>query len=60
MVRCYASFYRQKKLVRYITIAMSSLRKNKAILEMADYDKVNVPAMFLERLAVDNGMRGMH
>ena len=40
-------------------MARGFLRKNKTILKMADYDKINVPAMFLGRLAVDNNVLGV-
>jgi len=46
-----------KQLVGYVTLAMGAMRKNKKNTGYADYDKVNVPALFLGRLAVDNGVR---
>jgi predicted GNAT family N-acyltransferase len=50
-------FYRHKKLVGYVTLAMGSLRKDKTSLNLVDYNKVNVPALFLGRLAVANSAR---
>ena len=46
-----------KQFVGYVTLAMGAMRKNKCNAGVADYDKVNVPALFLGRLAVANGFR---
>jgi predicted GNAT family N-acyltransferase len=50
-------FYRNNKIVGFVTLAMGSIRKDKIAVSLVDYDKVNVPAMLLGRLAVDNSER---
>jgi predicted GNAT family N-acyltransferase len=50
-------FYRNNKIVGFVTLAMGSIRKDKVNVGLVDYDKVNVPALFLGRLAVDNSER---
>ena len=50
-------FYRNRKLVGYVTVAMGSIRKEKTTLQIDNYDKVNYPALWLGRLAVDNTER---
>ena len=51
-------FYRNNKIVGFVTLAMGSIRKNSINVKFADYEKVNIPALFLGRLAVDNSERG--
>jgi predicted GNAT family N-acyltransferase len=50
-------FYRKDKIVGYITVAMGSIKKEKTILQIDNYEKVNYPALWLGRLAVDNTER---
>jgi predicted GNAT family N-acyltransferase len=50
-------FYRQEKLVGFVTLAMGAIKRNKKV-DIANYSKINVPALFLGRLAVDNSERG--
>jgi predicted GNAT family N-acyltransferase len=51
-------FYVQDKLVGFVTLAMGSVRKKSVATKFVNYVKVNVPALFLGRLAVDNSERG--
>ena len=47
-------FYQSDKIVGFVTLAMGSIRRDKTTAGLVDYVKVNVPAIFLGRLAVDN------
>jgi len=40
-----------------VTVAMSSVKKKKTGLRVANYEKPNYPALWLGRLAVDNTER---
>jgi len=52
-------FYRDEKLVGYVTLAMCAIKKDKTDIEEGyDDEKVNYPALWLGRLAVDNQERG--
>ncbi|MCL2172385.1 MAG: GNAT family N-acetyltransferase [Candidatus Bathyarchaeota archaeon] len=50
-------FYRRDKLVGFVTLAMSAVRKGQTGLRLDNYEKVNYPALWLGRLAVDNTER---
>jgi GNAT superfamily N-acetyltransferase len=52
-------FYRDDKLVGYITLAMCAVKKEITDIEEGyDDEKINYPALWLGRLAVDNNERG--
>ncbi|MDR2204364.1 MAG: hypothetical protein LBE76_08780 [Nitrososphaerota archaeon] len=51
-------FYRDDKIVGYITVAMNSLKPKLTDLRIDNYGKINYPALLLGRLAVDNTERG--
>jgi len=50
-------FYKSDIIVGFVTLAMGAVRKDKVVVSLVDYDKVNVPALFLGRLAVANSER---
>jgi len=51
-------FYRDDKIVGYITVSMNSLKPKLTDLRIDNYGKINYPALLLGRLAVVNTERG--
>jgi len=50
-------FYRDAKIVGYITVAMGAIKTKETELQIDNYEKASYPALFLGRLAVDNTER---
>jgi GNAT superfamily N-acetyltransferase len=50
-------FYRDTKIVGYITVAMGAIKTKETDLQIDNYEKATYPALFLGRLAVDNTER---